>query len=110
MTSCDQFLEYNTAHIIHIKKSIVYIQGLWNKLLCSSTLAFEKHLDSIHPWFWKRVHTKKHAYNQLTRVIENRPKQLSQYQAKHGIGVLLVVTYHSRFHDLGRIIRKNHIY
>ena len=43
-TDCHQFLEFNSAHPIHIKKSIVYSQGLCIKRLCSSSLAFEKYL------------------------------------------------------------------
>ena len=50
-TDCHQFLELNSAHPIHIKKSIVYSKGLCIKRLCLSSLAFENHLDSIHSWF-----------------------------------------------------------
>ena len=46
-TDCHQFLEFNLVHPIHIKKSIVYSQGLRIKKLSSSSLAFEKHLESI---------------------------------------------------------------
>ena len=44
-SDCHQFLEFNSAHPIHIKKPIVYSQGLRIKRLCSSSLAFEKHLE-----------------------------------------------------------------
>ena len=43
-TNCYQFLEFNSAHPIHIKKSIVYSQGLRIKRL----LAFEKHLERVY--------------------------------------------------------------
>ena len=109
-TDCHQFLEFNSAHPIHIKKSIVYIQGLRIKRLCSSSLTFEKHLESIRSWFGKRSYPKKLVDNQLRRVVENRPEELPEHQIKHGTGVPLVVTYHPRFHDLGKIIRKNFIY
>ena len=105
-TDCHQFLEFNSVHPIHIKKSIVYSQGLRSKILCSSSLAFEKHLESIRSWFRKRGYPKKLVDNQLRRVVENKPKQLPKHQTKHGTGVPLVVTYHPRFHDLGKIIRK----
>ena len=55
----------------------------------------------------KRCYPKKPLDNQLGRVVENRPTQLSEHQTRYGNGVSLMVTYHLRFHDLGRIIRKN---
>ena len=109
-TDCHQFLEFNLAHPIHIKKSIVYSQGLRIKKLCLSSLAFEKHLESMRSWFGKCGYPKKLVDNQLRRVVENRPEQLPEQQTKHGTGVPLVVTYHPQFHDLGKIIRKNFIY
>ena len=105
-TNCYQFLEFNSAHPIHIKKSIVYSQGLRIKRL----LAFEKHLESIRSWFEKRGYREKLVDNQLRRVVETRQELLSEHQRKRGTVVSLVVKYHSRFHDLGRIIRKNFIY
>ena len=109
-TDCHQFLEFNSAHPIHIKKSIVYSQGLRTKRLCSSSLAFEKHLERILSWFGKRGYPKKLVDSQLRRVVENRPEQLPEHQTKQGTGVPLVVTYLSRFHNLGKIIRKIFIY
>ena len=53
-TDCHQFLELNSAHPIHIKKSIVYSLGLRIKRLRSSSLAFEKHRENIRSWFGKR--------------------------------------------------------
>ena len=107
-TDCHQFLEFNSAHPIHIKKSIGYSQGLSIKRLCSTSVAFEKHLESIRSWFGKRGYPKKPVDNQLRRVVENRPEQLPEHQTKHGTGVPLVFTYHPRFH--GKIIRKTFIY
>ena len=84
--------------------------GLRIKRLCSLSLAFEKHLQSIRSWFGKRGYPKKLVENQLRRPVENTLEQLLEHQTKHRTGVPLAVTYHPRFHDLGRIIRKNFIY
>ena len=46
-TVCHQSLDFNYAHPKHIKKSIVYSQGLRIKRLCSSNVAFENHLESL---------------------------------------------------------------
>ena len=69
-----------------------------------------KKFESISSWFGKLGYPKKLDDNQLRGVVENRPEQLPGHQTKHGTGVPLVVTYHRRFHDLGKIIRKNFIY
>ena len=42
-TDCHQFLEYSSAHPIHIKRSIVYSQGLRIKRLCTKESDFQKH-------------------------------------------------------------------
>ena len=57
-TDCHQFLDFNSAHPIHIKKSIVYSQGLCTKRLCSSNVAFENHLESLKNWFHNRRYPK----------------------------------------------------
>ena len=72
-----------TQHVPYTsKKSIVYSQGIRIKRLCSSSLAFEKHLESIRSWFGKRGYPKKIVYNQVRRVVENRPEQLPEHQKK----------------------------
>ena len=57
-TDCHQFLDFNSAHPIHIKKSIVFSQGLRIKRLCSSNVAFENHLGSLKGWFQNRGYHK----------------------------------------------------
>ena len=84
---------------MHIKKSIVSSQGLRIKRFYLSLVAFEKHLESIRSWFRKCGYPTKLVDNQLRRVVENIPEQLSEYQTKHRAGVLLVVTCHPWFHD-----------
>ena len=69
-TDCHQFLDFNSAHPIHIKKSIVYSQGLRIKRLCSSNLAFENHMENLRGWFQNRGYPKNLVDNQLKRVIE----------------------------------------
>ena len=69
-TDCHQFLDFNSAHPIHIKKSIVYSQGLRIKRLCSSNLAFENHMENLRGWFRNRGYPKNLVDNQLKRVIE----------------------------------------
>ena len=69
-TDCHQFLHFNSAHPFHNKKSIVYSQGLRIKRLCSSPVAFEKHMESLRFWFCKRGYPQKIVDEQLKGVSE----------------------------------------
>ena len=71
-TDCHQFLDFNSAHPIHIKKSIVFSQCLCIKRLCSSNVAFENHLESLKGWFQNRGYLKTLVDNHLKRVTEAR--------------------------------------
>ena len=58
-TDCHQFLHFSSAHPLHNKKSTVYSKELLIKRLCSSPLAFQKHLNNLKTWFCKRRHPQK---------------------------------------------------
>ena len=105
-TDCHQFLHFNSAHPFHIKKSIVYSQGLRIKRLCSSPLVFQKHLENLRTWFYKRGYPQKVVDTQLKRVAEQSPTELFERTEKKDTGVPLVLTYHPRFHNLSGIIKK----
>ena len=68
-TDCHQFLEFNSAHPIHNKKSTVYSQGLGIKRLCYKKSTFGS-------WFGKRGYPKELVDNQIRRVPERKPEQL----------------------------------
>ena len=109
-TDCHQFLHFNSAHPFHNKKSIVYSQGLRIKRLCSSPVAFEKHLESLRSWFCKRGYPQKVVDEQLKRVSEITTHDLIGRSGKKETGVPLIVKYHPRFHNLNNIIRKHFIF
>ena len=71
-TDCHQFLDFNSVHPIHIKKSIMCSQGLCIKGLCSSSVAFENHLESLKGWFQNSGYPKALVDNQLKHVTETR--------------------------------------
>ena len=103
-TDCHQFLDFNSAHPIHIKKSIVYSQGLRIKRLCSSNLAFENHMENLRGWFRNRGYPKNLVDNQLKRVIET--SSISRCTRQRENGVPLVLTYHPRFSRVNSIIKQ----
>ena len=71
-TDCHQFLDFNSLHPIHIKKSIVFSQGLSIKRLSSSNVASKNHLKSLKGRFQNRGYPKTLVDNQLKHIIETR--------------------------------------
>ena len=104
-TDCHQFLDFNFAHPIYIKKSIVFGQSLSIKRLCSSNVAFENCLEILKGWFQNRGYPRKMVENQLKRVIETRQKSDRTY--KRSNGVLLVLIYHPRLKNVNDIMKKH---
>ena len=108
-TDCHQFLEYNSAHPIHTKRSIVYSQGLRIKRLCTKESDFEKHSKEMKNWFLKRNYPQKLIDKQLQRVNKvTRNQSLQRKLQVKGSGVPLVVTFHPLLSSLGTIIH-NHL-
>ena len=111
-TDCDQFLDFNSAHPIHLKKSIVKSQGLRIKRICSSNAAsknyFGYHLESLKGWFHNRGYHKTLVDNHLKRVTETR--QISDQTYKRGNGVPLALTYHPRLKNVNDIIKKHLVF
>ena len=101
---CHQFLDFNSVHPIHIKKSIVYIQALRIKRLCSSNAAFENPLESIKASFPNGGYPKTVVDNQLERVTQTR--RTSDQTYKRGNGVPLVLTYQARLKNVNDIFKK----
>ena len=101
-TDCHQFLDFNSAHPVHIKKSIVFGPGLRIKRLCPSNVAFKNHLESLKAWFQNRGYPKTLVENQLKPVIETR--QTSEQTYKRGNGVPLVLTYRPQLKNINDII------
>ena len=103
---CHQFLHFISAHPFHNKKSSVYSQGLRIKRLCSSPLTFQKHLENLKTWFCKRGYPQKVVDAQIKRVSEKSLDELFERFGRKETGLPLVVTCHSRFHNLSAIVRK----
>ena len=80
-----------TLRILHNKKSIVYSQGLRIKKLCSSPVAFEKHLESLRSWFCERGYPQKVVDEQLKKVSEITMHDLIGRSGKKETGVPLIV-------------------
>ena len=106
LTDCHEFLQFNSAHPFHNKKSIVCSQGLRIKRLSSSSSTFQKHLENLKTWFCKRGYPQKVVDAQIKRVPEKCLDELFERPDSYERGVPLVLTYHPRFYNLRATIRK----
>ena len=106
-TDCHQFLDYDSSHPIHVKKSIIYSQGLRIKRLCSSEIDFENNLQEMELWFQKRGYPKKVIKVELDKV---RSKDISPsietVTAPKKNGVPLVITFHPNLNNFNGVIKK----
>lgn len=107
-TDGHQFLEYGSSHPIHVKRSIVYSQGLRIKRICSLENDVDKRLKMLHGWFIKRGYPEQLVNTQLHRVrLHRREGLLTRAQNVREKGVPLVVTFHPLLGELGSIVRKH---
>ena len=55
-TDCHQYLHYESSHPAHVKRSIVFCQGIRIKSICSRKENCEKHLQDLSSWFNNRAY------------------------------------------------------
>ena len=73
---------------------------------CSSPVTFQRKLQNLKTWFCKRGYPHKIVDSQIKRVSEKSLDELFEGLDEKETGVPLVVTNHSRFHNLSAILRK----
>ena len=106
-TDCQQFLEFSSAYPYHIKKSIVYSQGLWIRRVCSREVDFDRHMRAMHDWFLKRGYPKEFVSNQLNRVRHRPRAEVFERKERRACGVPLVVTFNPRLSGLSKLSHKH---
>ena len=82
-TDCYQYLHYESLHPAHVRRSIVYNQGLRIKRICSRKKDFEKHLQDLSSWLEKRAYPKWFIEKIFRRVREYNTSESSK-SAKPG--------------------------
>ena len=97
-TDCRHFLEFCLK--------IVYREGSLIKRLYSSSLAFEKYLESIRSWFGKSCFPEKLVDNQLRRTVKKKTnkkktkkktRQSSYLNIKQNIELVYHIWLHTIF-------------
>ena len=104
-----QYLHYESSYPAHVKRSIVYSQGLRIKRICSREEDFEKHLQELSSWLKNRAYP--------TWLIEREFKRVKEYniEAESNIlreescktGVPLTIAFHPLLKHFGLVIKKN---
>ena len=89
-TNKHQYLHYESSHPNHIKKPIVYSQGLRIKRLCSTESSYEKHLASCYTWFLNRGYPKTLVQKQFEKV--RRIKMFEKERVNKSRCIPLIVT------------------
>jgi hypothetical protein len=75
-----QYLHYESSHPAHVKRSIVYSQGLRIKKICSREEDFEKHLQELSSWLKNRAYP--------TWLIEREFKRVKEYNIEAESNIL----------------------
>ena len=102
-TDGHQYLHYDSCHVDHTKRSIIYSQTLRLKRICSEKNDLNVHVENLKTWLRKRGYhyylIKEQKALRLTPSDENNSKKVNW--------VLLVVTYNPAFKNFFQVIRKN---
>ena len=108
LLSLHQYLQYDSCHVEHIKRSIVVSQTLRLRRKCSEENDFDSNVENLQECSRKRVYPEQFIKEivacALQSACHNSPNNNKQEKE---IGVLLVTTYHPKLKDLNSLIKRN---
>ena len=99
-----QHLHYSSLHTNHSKLYIVFILTLRVSRISSRENEFQNHLHQMRSWFLNTSNPEKLIDKEIKNVILFQTDLHTKTLEK---GVLFVVTYHSIFNSLKKIIQSN---
>ena len=103
-TDGHQYLHYDSCHIDHIKRLVIFSQTLRLKRICSEKNDFDVHVEDLETWFRKRGYPDYLVKEQVEKALRFTPSD--ENNSKKVNGVPLVVTYNPEFKNLFQVIRK----
>ena len=107
-TDCHQFLDFRSSHPMHVKKSIIYSQGLRIKRLCSSDVDFDNNLKEMEKWFENRGYPRCMIKEGTNKVrLRGRQSSTETVTGPKKNGVALVLTFHPALENFNKVIRKH---
>ena len=94
-THCHQYLHYESSHPAHVKRCIVYSQGLRIKRIGSRKEDFEKHLQDLSTWVRNRAYPTSLIEKEFRRIREyNIQEDTSTLVKSCKRGVSFTITFH----------------
>ena len=93
-TDSHQYLHYDSCHVEHIKRSIIFSETLRLKTICCQKSDLNSHVKELQNWFSKRGYPEKVMSKQVNRALrseENLKEKDGQHMKENGVP--LVVTY-----------------
>jgi len=103
-TDRHQFLHFDSCHPRHVKTSIVYSQAIRIKRICSLTTDLNIRLQDLEKWFIERGYPRNMVQSQIDRALKSDNNQVGG--SKSG-AVPLVITFHPKLSDVGKILWEN---
>ena len=105
-TDIHRFLHYTSSYPNHTKRYIIYSQALRISTICSNKSDFLKHLESMKSWYEVRGYPNKSVEQEMEKVkLLKKGNTVRQRDPRKGVTVVL--TYHTLFKSMGKIINKN---
>ena len=101
-TDSNQYLHYQSSHLLHTKTSIIYVLALRFNRICSLEKDFKTHVSHMKKWFLARGYLKIVVNNQIDKVIFGRDQSVKKNFTS---GIPFVITYHPNVKELRKLIR-----
>ena len=107
-TDTFSYLEYNSFHPSHTKKSVVYSQLLRYKRITSEPKVFETDASNLGKQFIKRGYPTRLVHHALTEVRKKSRTDLLSVEPRHGNNerIPLVTTYHPQVKKFANTTKK----
>ena len=103
-TDRHHYLHDTSSHPEHIKRSIVFSQGLRVSRICSLAEDFRKHTTEMRSWFYKRGYPKELVEKEMRKVKLSGYTRRNKREKK---GVPFVITYQPSLKNIGRITNQD---
>ena len=103
-TDRHQYLQVQSSHPKHTKRSIVYSQTLRVSRACSQEEDYKNYCNQMKSWFLKRSYPE-HLFDTEMRKVKFKSREKPEKSKSKGVP--FVVTYHPSLYCLHKIIRDN---
>ena len=103
-TDGHQYLHYDSCHADHMKRSMIFIQTLRLKRICSEKNDLNVHIEDLKTWFRRRGYPDYLIKEQVEKALRLNPSD--ENNSKKVNSIPLVVTCNPAFKNLFQVIKK----